>query len=98
MTTISMVVFWVVQASALLVFAVPFAWPLVGLWAASHFLRAIGLTLAFHRYFAQRSFQMDRPARFVWTLIGPAAMRKGPRWWAGAHVSPHRFPERGGDS
>src|SRR5437773_2095886 len=97
MTTISLVVFWAVQASALLVFAVPFAWPLVALWAASHFLRAIGLTLAFHRYFAHRSFQMDRPARFVWTLIGTAAMQKGPLWWAGHHVNHHRFADREGD-
>ena len=63
LTLIPMVVFWVVQASALLVFAVPFAWPLVGLWAASHFLRAVGLTLAFHRYLAHRAFQMNRVAR-----------------------------------
>ncbi len=54
---LSIVVFWVVQASALLVFFVPFAWPLLLLWAASHFIRAIGLTLAFHRYFAHRAFQ-----------------------------------------
>ena len=32
---------------------------------SSHFLRAIGLTLAFHRYFAHRAFQMNRAARFV---------------------------------
>jgi stearoyl-CoA desaturase (delta-9 desaturase) len=92
-----MVVFWAVQASALLVFAVPFAWPLVALWAASHFLRAIGLTLAFHRYFAHRAFQMGRPARFVWTFIGTAAMQKGPLWWAGHHVNHHRFADRDGD-
>ena len=35
-------VFWLVQTSALLVFTVPFRWPLAGLWAVSHFLRAIG--------------------------------------------------------
>jgi stearoyl-CoA desaturase (Delta-9 desaturase) len=92
-----MVVFWAVQASALLVFAVPFAWPLVALWASSHFLRAIGLTLAFHRYFAHRAFQMGRPARFVWTFIGTAAMQKGPLWWAGHHVNHHRFADRDGD-
>ena len=92
-----MVVFWAVQVSALLVFAVPFAWPLVALWAASHFLRAIGLTLAFHRYFAHRAFQMGRPARFVWTFIGTAAMQKGPLWWAGHHVNHHRFADRDGD-
>ena len=89
--------FWTVQASALLVFAVPLTWPLVALWAASHFLRAIGLTLAFHRYFAHRAFQMNRATRFVWTLVGTAAMQKGPLWWAGHHVNHHRFADRDGD-
>ena len=67
------------------------------LWAVSHFLRAIGLTLAFHRYFAHRAFQMNRVARFVWAFIGTAAMQKGPLWWAGHHVNHHRFADRDGD-
>ena len=70
---------------------------MVGLWAVSHFLRAIGLTLSFHRYFAHRTFQMNRAARFVWTLIGTAAMQKGPLWWAGHHVNHHKFADRDGD-
>jgi stearoyl-CoA desaturase (delta-9 desaturase) len=89
--------FWLVQASALLAFVLPFKWPFLGVWAVSHFLRAIGLTLAFHRYFAHRSFQMNRVARFVWTLIGTAAMQKGPLWWAGHHVNHHRYADREGD-
>jgi stearoyl-CoA desaturase (delta-9 desaturase) len=94
---LAIVVFWVVQASALLAFRVPFTWPLLGLWAVSHFLRAIGLTLSFHRYFAHRAFQMNRGARFVWALIGTAAMQKGPLWWAGHHVNHHKFADRDGD-
>ena len=94
---LSIAVFWIVQASALLIFVVPFSWPLVLLWAASHFLRAIGLTLAFHRYFAHRAFQMNRAARFVWAFIGTAAMQKGPLWWAGHHVNHHRYADRDGD-
>jgi len=90
-------IFWVVQASAVLIFFVPFAWGLVLLWAVSHFLRAIGLTLAYHRYFAHRAFQMNRVARFAWTLIGTAAMQKGPLWWAGHHVNHHRYSDRDGD-
>jgi len=90
-------VFWAVQASALLAFGVPFAWPMLGLWAASHFLRAIGLTLSFHRYFAHRAFQMNRGARFLWALIGTAAMQKGPLWWAGNHVNHHKYADRDGD-
>src|SRR5204862_407189 len=94
---ISIFVFWLVQTSALLVFVVPFSWESLLLWAASHFLRAIGLTLAFHRYFAHRSFQMNRGARFVWAFIGTAAMQKGPLWWAGHHVNHHTFADREGD-
>jgi stearoyl-CoA desaturase (delta-9 desaturase) len=97
LTLIPMVVFWLVQASVVLVFAVPFAWPLVGLWAVSHFLRAIGLTLAFHRYFAHRAFQMNRVTRFIWTFIAVSAMQKGPLWWAGHHVNHHKFADRDGD-
>lgn len=92
-----MLAFWTVQCSALLVLLVPFAWGLVGLWAASHFLRAIGLTLAFHRYFAHRAFQMSRGARFVWALVGTAAMQKGPIWWAGHHLDHHKYADREGD-
>jgi stearoyl-CoA desaturase (delta-9 desaturase) len=94
---LSFVVFWVVQFSAFLIFVVPFSGGLIALWAVSHFLRAIGLTLAFHRYFAHRSFQMNRAARFVWTFIGTAAMQKGPLWWAGHHVNHHRYADRDGD-
>jgi stearoyl-CoA desaturase (Delta-9 desaturase) len=94
---VQITIFWVVQASALLAFAVPFRWAFVAVWAASHFVRAIGLTLAFHRYFAHRAFKMNRVARFVWTFIGTAAMQKGPLWWAGHHVNHHRFADRDGD-
>jgi stearoyl-CoA desaturase (delta-9 desaturase) len=97
MIILTQIVFWVVQASALLVFAVPFSAGFLVLWALSHFLRAIGLTLAFHRYFAHRAFQMNRVARFVWAFIGTAAMQKGPLWWAGHHGNHHRFADRDGD-
>src|SRR5206468_5236424 len=83
---VQVVIFWTVQASALLAFAVPFRWAFVALWAGSHFVRAIGLTLAFHRYFAHRAFKMNRVARFVWASIATSAMQKGPLWWAGHHV------------
>jgi stearoyl-CoA desaturase (delta-9 desaturase) len=94
---VQIAIFWLVQASALLVFAVPFRWAFIGLWAASHFLRGVGLTLIFHRYLAHRAFKMNRAARFVWAFIATAAMQKGPLWWAGHHVNHHRFADRDGD-
>ena len=95
--TITLCLFWLVQTSSLLVLFVPFAWSMVALWAVSHFLRAIGLTLTFHRYMAHRAFRMTRPAQFVWGFIPTAAMQKGPLWWAGHHVTHHKFADREGD-
>jgi stearoyl-CoA desaturase (delta-9 desaturase) len=95
--TVTLCLFWLVQVSSLLVLFVPFAWGMVALWAVSHFLRAIGLTLTFHRYMAHRAFKMTRPAQFVWTFIATAAMQKGPLWWAGHHVTHHKFADREGD-
>lgn len=95
--SLAVFIFWAVQVSAVLIFFVPFAWGLLALWAVSHFSRAVGLTLAFHRYFAHRAFQMNRAARFFWTFVGTAAMQKGPLWWAGHHVNHHRFADRDGD-
>ena len=62
-----------------------------------HFVRAIGLTLTFHRYFAHRAFKMGRFTQFVWALIGTSAMQKGPLWWAGHHVTHHKYSDRDGD-
>jgi len=97
LSRLAVVVFWTVQVSALLVVVVPFSWTLVGLWAFAHFSRAVGLTLAFHRHFAHRAFKMHRVTRFLWALLGTAAMQKGPLWWAGHHVNHHRFADRDGD-
>ena len=70
---------------------------MVALWAVSHFLRAIGLTLTYHRYFAHRAFKMGRLTQFVWSYIAASAMQKGPLWWAGHHVTHHKFADREGD-
>ena len=90
-------VFWLVQVSAVTVFFVPFEWSYAGLWAGSHFLRALGLTIIFHRYLAHRAFQLSRGARFFWALLGTAAMQKGPLWWAGNHIDHHKYADREGD-
>jgi stearoyl-CoA desaturase (Delta-9 desaturase) len=69
----------------------------VGLWAGSHFFRAIGLTLTFHRYLAHRSFKMHRLTQFLWAFVGTSAMQKGPLWWAGHHITHHKYADRDGD-
>ena len=93
-----MSLFWLVQASSLLVLFVPFSCRHGRRCGPqSHFLRAIGLTLAYHRYFAHRAFKMGRLTQFVWSYIAASAMQKGPLWWAGHHVNHHKFADRDGD-
>ena len=94
---IDVVVFWTVQATALLALAGPFRWPLAALCLASHFVRMLGITLGFHRQLAHRSFRTGRATRLFWALLGTSAMQKGPLWWAGNHVYHHRFADRAGD-
>ena len=95
--SIQIVFFWLLQAAAVSVFFVPFSWPLVGLWAFAHFARAIGLTLTFHRYLAHRAFKMGRVTQFLWAWLGTSAAQKGPLWWAGHHVTHHKYADRDGD-
>lgn len=97
LSTLTVIAFWLVQVSAVTVFFVPFSWGLVALWAGAHFVRAVGLTLTFHRYFAHRAFKMGRVTQFLWAFIGTAAMQKGPLWWAGHHITHHKYADREGD-
>ncbi len=90
-------IFCAVQLSALLTLLVPFSWSLVLLAVVSHYVRMLGITLAFHRHLAHRAFHMGRGTRLLWSLVGTTAMQKGPLWWAGNHVYHHRYADRDGD-
>jgi stearoyl-CoA desaturase (delta-9 desaturase) len=90
-------VFWLVQASALLGFAVPPNAGLIALAGASHVLRMLGITAGFHRLLAHRAFETSRPIQFLLALLGTMSLQKGPIWWAGTHFEHHRNPDREGD-
>jgi stearoyl-CoA desaturase (delta-9 desaturase) len=94
---LNVIVFWIVQASALLAFFAPVDASLLLLAFASHYLRMAGITLGFHRHFAHRALELSRPARFVLAWLGTAAMQKGPLWWAGNHVYHHQNADAEGD-
>ena len=73
---VNIVIFWIVQASAGLAFFVPFHASLAGLCAASHGVRMLGITLAFHRHLAHRAFKMGR-ARDSYGLLGTVGDAEG---------------------
>jgi len=67
------------------------------LCAVTYFVRMFGITGAYHRYFAHRSYKTSRPFQFFLACLGCSAMQKGPLWWAAHHRQHHRFSDTDSD-
>ncbi|MCG6151180.1 acyl-CoA desaturase [Leptospira bandrabouensis] len=88
-----LILFFLVQATVLTVFTVPFSWSLVWLAVGSYFLRMFGITAAYHRYFSHASFKTSRVFQFILAWIGAMSMQKGPLWWAAHHRNHHKYSD-----
>lgn len=88
-----LVLFFLVQATVLTVFTVPFTWELFWVAVGSYFLRMFGITAAYHRYFSHASFKTSRVFQFVLAWIGSMAMQKGVLWWAAHHRNHHKYSD-----
>ncbi len=58
-----------------------------------YFTRMFFITAGYHRYFAHRSFRLNRFWQFVMALGGALAAQKGPLWWASHHRVHHAFSD-----
>src|SRR5206468_9499526 len=67
------------------------------LCGVTYFLRMFGITGAYHRYFAHRSYKTSRPFQFLLACLGCSALQKGPLWWAGHHREHHRHSDTEND-
>src|SRR5262249_10800221 len=56
-------------------------------------LRVLGVTVAYHRYFAHRTFQTSRAFQFVLALLAETTAQKGVLWYASHHRHHHRFAD-----
>ncbi|MEY2929930.1 MAG: hypothetical protein RL033_679 [Pseudomonadota bacterium] len=81
------------HAAVLLVFWVPWTWPLLALSAGSYLLKMWAITAGYHRYFSHRAFKTSRGFQFVLGLLGTMAMQNGPLWWASWHRRHHRYSD-----
>ncbi len=75
-------------------FFVPITWTSAGLFLVFYFGRMFGITGAYHRYFAHRSYKTSRLFQFMLALVGCSALQKGPLWWAGHHRHHHKFSDQ----
>ena len=73
------------------------SWRGVAIFLGSYFVRAFGLGVGYHRYFAHRSFKTSRAFQFVLAVLGSVAIQRGVLWWAETHRYHHRHADTPGD-
>ncbi len=56
-------------------------------------VRILGISLAYHRYFAHRTFKTSRPFQLLMAFWAQTSVQKGVLWWAGHHRNHHRFAD-----
>ena len=68
-------------------------WRGVCVGVGSFLLRAFGLGVGYHRYFAHKSFKTSRAFQFVLAVLGSLAVQRGVLWWAETHRYHHRHAD-----
>ena len=70
-----------------------FHWNLA-LWAlGSYYVRMVGVTLGYHRYFSHRTFKTSRPMQFALAWLAMSSLQKGVLWWASHHRHHHKYSD-----
>jgi stearoyl-CoA desaturase (delta-9 desaturase) len=65
----------------------------IAVLGGAYLIRAIGVSLVYHRYFAHRTFRTSRAMQFVLGLYGTMTVLGGPLWWAQTHREHHRHAD-----
>lgn len=89
--------FFLVHATCLLAFYTGVSWKLVLAAVGLYYFRMLGITIAYHRYFAHRSFKTGRVFQFVLAFWATTSAQKGALWWAAHHRHHHRESDQPND-
>ncbi|MEM6730462.1 MAG: fatty acid desaturase [Myxococcota bacterium] len=81
LAALAAIVVCVVQGVSLFALLVAFA-----LYA----VRGLGISVAYHRLLAHRTFKTSRLTQFLLAFAGALAMQGGPIWWSALHRTHHR--------
>jgi stearoyl-CoA desaturase (delta-9 desaturase) len=79
-------------------FYVEYSWNLFFICIASYFLRMFGITAGYHRYFAHRSYKLNRFWQFCMAFLAQTAAQNGILWWAGHHRHHHKYSDQEEDA
>ncbi|HEV8244740.1 MAG TPA: acyl-CoA desaturase, partial [Polyangiaceae bacterium] len=82
--------------------------PLLAIWTGTHWqdwvvcfglywARMFGVTGAYHRYFAHRTYKTSRFFQFCLAFLAQSSAQKGALWWAAHHRTHHKLSDKDGD-
>ena len=60
----------------------------------SYYVRMVGVTAGYHRYFAHRSYKTSRVFQFLLAFLAMTSAQKGVLWWAAHHRHHHKYSDR----
>jgi stearoyl-CoA desaturase (Delta-9 desaturase) len=89
--------FVLIHLGCLLVVWSGVSWAALIVCLVLYFVRMVGITVGYHRYFSHRSFKASRVFQFVLACLGASAAQQGPLWWAAHHRYHHQHPDTPSD-
>ena len=72
-------------------------WEAIVLCIVLLFVRVLGITTGYHRYFAHRAYKTSRAFQFVLAFLAQTSSQKGVLWWAAHHRVHHKLSDQPGD-
>ncbi|MEE8556487.1 MAG: acyl-CoA desaturase [Myxococcota bacterium] len=61
------------------------------------YVRILGISLGYHRYFAHRTFRTSRAFQLLLAVWSVTSAQRGVLWWAGHHRNHHRYSDQPDD-
>jgi stearoyl-CoA desaturase (Delta-9 desaturase) len=89
--------FIIIHLLPLLAFWTGTKWQDWAVCAALYWIRMFGVTGAYHRYFAHRTYKTSRVFQFILAFLAETSSQKGALWWASHHRTHHRLSDQEGD-
>jgi len=93
----ALIAFVPLHAACLLLLWTPLKWSYLAWLVATYSIRMFAITGGYHRYFAHRSFKLDRVSQFVMAFLAQSSAQMGVLWWGAHHRTHHRYSDTGED-
>jgi stearoyl-CoA desaturase (delta-9 desaturase) len=89
--------FFAMHLVPLLAFFTGTRWQDWAVCVALYWVRMFGVTGAYHRYFAHRTYKTSRVFQFLLAFLAQSSAQKGALWWAAHHRNHHKLSDQDGD-